>query len=129
MPVSFHFLYDKLLKSSQLNAGCLQHMHTAILFLKALYQSRAAITILTVMTSPQHVHGKNCHAFLSPRQYAIHCLLFMNGMEMDILFHKSLQQFTECSVYTRMIDNKQIGTAASCVPPADIAKPLSALET
>ena len=60
MPVSFHFLYDKLLKSSQLNAGCLQHMHTAILFLKALYQSRAAITILTVMTSPQHVHGKNC---------------------------------------------------------------------
>ena len=55
MPVSFHFLYDKLLKSSQLNAGCLQHMHTAILFLKALYQSRAAITILTVMTSPQHV--------------------------------------------------------------------------
>lgn len=112
MPVSFHFLYDKLLKSSQLNAGCLQHMHTAILFLKALYQSRAAITILTVMTSPQHVHGKNCHAFLSPRQYAIHCLLFMNGMEMDILFHKSLQQFTECSVYTRMIDNKQIGTAA-----------------
>ena len=97
---------------------------------EALYQSRAAITILTVMTSPQHVHGKNCHAFLSPRQYAIHCLLFMNGMEMDILFHKSLQQFTECSVYTRMIDNKQIGTAAfPCVPPADIAKPLSALET
>ena len=36
MPVSFHFLYDKLLKSSQLNAGCLQHMHTAILLLKAL---------------------------------------------------------------------------------------------
>lgn len=87
-------------------------MHAALMLLKALNQSGAPITILTVMSPPQHIHGKNRHAFLTPRQCTIHSLLFMNCIEMDILFHNTLQQFTECSIHTGMINDKQIDTAA-----------------